>query len=70
MMAGLRIRTFFWYLDAQVTKDVLAVLKEGKFDMEHSHPTERDDLRSKLIDDPPDLVIADFDLMLKKKSLW
>jgi len=68
-MAGLRIRAFFWYLDAQVTDDVLSVLKEGKLDVDHSHLKETDDLRDKLIHDPPDLVIADFDIPLHLRKL-
>lgn len=68
-MAGLRIRAFFWYLDAQVTDDVLSVLKKGKLDVDHSHLKETDDLRDKLINDPPDLVIADFDVPLHLRKL-
>jgi len=61
-MAGLRIRALFWYLDEKVTHDVINILKEGKFDIEHSHLTELDKLRESLIDDPPNLVISDFDI--------
>jgi len=61
-MAGLKLSTCFWYLDPLVTDDVLATLKEGKFDVQHCHYKERDQVRSRLIDDPPDLVISDFDL--------
>jgi PAS domain S-box-containing protein len=61
-MAGLRIRTIFWYLDAQVENDVLGILEEGKFAVDHSHPEKREDLRDRLINDPPDLVISDFDI--------
>ena len=68
-MAGLRIRAFFWYLDAQVTDDVLSVLKEGKLEVDHSHLKETDDLRDKLINNPPDLVIADFDIPLHLRKL-
>jgi PAS domain S-box-containing protein len=68
-MAGLRIRVFFWYLDAQVTDDVLSILKGGKFDVDHSHPKEREELRDKLINDPPDLVISDFDLPLHLRQM-
>lgn len=68
-MAGLRIRAFFWYLDTQVTDDVLSVLKEGKLDVDHCHLKEGDDIRDKLINDPPDLVIADFDIPLHLRKL-
>ena len=64
-MAGLRIRAFFWYLDEQLTNDVLSILKEGKFAVDHSHPKEREELRDTLINDPPDLVISDFDIPLQ-----
>jgi len=61
-MAGLRIRVLFWYLDEKVTRDVVSILQEGKFDTEHSHLTEQEKLRDNLINDPPNLVISDFDI--------
>jgi len=68
-MAGLRIRAFFWYLDEQLTNDVLSILKEGKFAVDHSHPKEREELRDTLINDPPDLVISDFDIPLHLRKM-
>jgi len=61
-MAGLKLSVCFWHLDPLVTDDVLATLKEGKFDVQHSHYKEREQVRIRLIEDPPDLVISDFDL--------
>ena len=61
-MAGLKLSTCFWYLDPQVSDDVLATLKKGNFDVHHGHLKEREQVRKRLIDDPPDLVISDFDL--------
>ncbi len=68
-MAGLRISTFFWYLDSQVADDVLTILKEGKFDVDHSHLKKREELRDKLVNDPPDMVISDFDLPLHQRQV-
>jgi PAS domain S-box-containing protein len=61
-MAGLKLRTFFWYLDPQLSDDVLATLKEGKFDVDHCHCKEREQVRERLKEDRPNLVISDFDL--------
>ncbi|MBE9517088.1 MAG: hypothetical protein IMY68_00925, partial [Bacteroidetes bacterium] len=61
-MAGLKLSVCFWHLDPLVTDDVLATLKEGKFDVQHCHYKEREQVRKRLIEDPPDLVISDFDL--------
>jgi PAS domain S-box-containing protein len=61
-MAGLKLSTFFWYLEPQVTDDTLATLKEGKFDVHFSHYKERKQVRKRLSEDPPDVVISDFDL--------
>jgi len=61
-MAGLKLSVCFWHLDPLVTDDVLATLEEGKFDVQHCHYKEREQVRVRLIEDPPDLVISDFDL--------
>ncbi len=61
-MAGLKLSACFWYLDPLVSDDVLATLKEGKYDVHHCLCQEREKVKKKLRDDPPDLVIADFDL--------
>ncbi len=60
-MAGLKIRICFWYLDPQLVEHVILALKEGKFDVIPSHCTSEKKIQSLLIEDPPDLVIADFD---------
>ncbi len=61
-MAGLKLSACFWYLDPLVSDDVLATLKVGKYDVHHCLCQEREKVKKKLRDDPPDLVIADFDL--------
>ena len=61
-MAGLKLSTCFWYLDPLLTDDVLATLKKGKFDVHHSHCKEREQVKKRLLEDPPDLIISDFDL--------
>ena len=61
-MAGLKISTCFWCLDPLLTDDVLATLKKGKFDVHHSHCKEREQVKKRLLEDPPDLIISDFDL--------
>ncbi|MEA3461701.1 MAG: PAS domain S-box protein, partial [Bacteroidota bacterium] len=61
-MAGLKINACFWYLDPLVTDEVLATLKAGKFDVQHEHCKEREQVKKRLINDPPDLIISDFDL--------
>jgi PAS domain S-box-containing protein len=61
-MAGLKLSVCFWHLEPQVFDDVLSTLKQGKFDVHYSHCKERKQVRKKLSEDPPDLVISDFDL--------
>jgi len=61
-MAGLKLNACLWHLDPAVTDDVLATLKGGKFDVRYCHCTEREEVKKKLINDPPDLIISDFDL--------
>ena len=61
-MTGLKLSTCFWYLDPLLTDDVLATLKKGKFDVHHSHCKERKQVKKRLLEDPPDLIISDFDL--------
>ncbi|MDF1574616.1 MAG: PAS domain S-box protein [Bacteroidales bacterium] len=61
-MAGLKLSACFWYLDPQVSDDVLATLKEGKFDVHHFDCKEREKVKERLSENPPDVVISDFDL--------
>jgi len=61
-MTGLKLNACFWYLDSLLCKDVLATLKEGKFDVQHTDYQEREKISKRLAEDPPDLVISDFDL--------
>ena len=61
-MAGLKLSACFWNLDSLVTDDVLATLKKGKFDVHHSHCKKREQVKKRLLEDPSDLIISDFDL--------
>ncbi len=61
-MAGLKLSACLWYLDPLVTDDVLTTLKKGKFDVHHCHYKERGEVKKRLLEDPPDLIISDFDL--------
>lgn len=61
-MSGLKLSACFWYLEPQLSDDVLTTLKEGKFDVKYYQCKERKQVRKKLSEDPPDLVISDFDL--------
>ncbi len=61
-MAGLKIRICFWYLDPLVVGDVVKTLGEGEIDVIHYQCNERSDLSARLKDNPPDLIIADFDI--------
>jgi len=68
-MAGLKISICFWNLDPLVADDVLLILREGKLDITAHHCKERALLRDMLIDDPPDLIISDFDLSKKLRKV-
>ena len=61
-MAGLKISICFWNLDPLLVDDLLLTLKEGKFDVDSNRCKECDVLKNILTRDPPDLIIADFDL--------
>ncbi len=61
-MAGLKLSVCFWHLDPLLTDEVLATLKKGNFDVQLCHLKEREQVRMRMIEDPPDLVISDFDL--------
>lgn len=64
-MAGLKIKICFWHLDPPVVDDVMDALKKGEMDVDVHHCQKRPVLRKILIDDPPDVVIADFGLSAK-----
>ncbi len=61
-MAGLKISICFWHLDQQLVDDVLLSLKKGKVEVTSFHCKDSSAMRDILIDNPPDLVISDFDL--------
>jgi PAS domain-containing protein len=60
-MGGLKIRICFWYLDPLVVKDVVKTLGEGDIDVVDYQCNDRSDLRTRLRENPPELIIADFD---------
>ncbi len=61
-MAVHTIRICFWHLDPEVEKNVLSTLKKGNYKVQFLHCKERDYLKARLKDNPPDLVISDFNL--------
>ena len=61
-MARLKIRICFWYVDALVVKDVMKILGEGEIDVSYDQCKERSELHTRLKDNPPDLILADFDI--------
>lgn len=69
LMAGLKITICFWYLDPSIMDDVLNTLKEGKLEVSHCHSKERKVLHNSLSEDPPDLIIADFDSPAKSREI-
>jgi len=60
-MGGLKISICFWYLDPLVVKDVINTLGEGGIDVVDYQCHENSDLSARLRENPPDLIIADFD---------
>ena len=60
-MAGLKIEICFWHLDPLVIKDVVKTLKEGEVVVTSYQCRERSELSARLRENPPDLVMADFD---------
>ena len=69
LMASLKITICFWYLDPLVVDDVLNTLRKGKIDVSHSHCKERSVLHARLNEDPPDLIISDFDSPEKSRKI-
>ena len=61
-MAGLKIKICFWYLDQEVVDEIIKTLKENSFDPAPHHCKDRRSLHAILTGQPPDVVIADFDL--------
>ncbi len=61
-MASLKISICFWYLDPLEVKDIVNILKEGEIDVSYFQCRERSELNTRLKENPPDLIIADFDI--------
>ncbi len=68
-MAGLSISICFWHLAPEVEKDVLNTLEKGNYEVNLYHCRERKRLRDRLSENPPDLVISDFNLPPKEKEV-
>ncbi|MCK4747032.1 MAG: PAS domain S-box protein, partial [Bacteroidales bacterium] len=68
-MAGLKITICFWYLDPPVVEDVLKTLKKGKLDVTYFQCGPRAKLSARLSDNPPDLIVADFDSPDKQREV-
>ena len=60
-MASLKISICFWYLDPLVVNDVVHTLGEGDIDVTYCQCKERSELIARLRENPPDLIISDFD---------
>ena len=65
-MAGLKISICFWHLEPTMVDDLLLILKKGKVEVKSYHCKKRGAMRDMLINDPPNLVISDFDLPEKQ----
>lgn len=61
-MAGLKINICFWYLDDNLTEEVLALLEEGNYDPVFCRCKSVSELEQRFEQGDLDLVIADFDL--------
>ena len=68
-MAGLKISICFWYLDPLVVDEVVKTLGEGKIDVTYCQCKQRDELGTRLREDPPDLIVSDFDASTKQKEI-
>jgi PAS domain S-box-containing protein len=68
-MAGLKISICFWHLDPTMVDDLLLILRKGKIEVTSYHCKKRGAMRDMLINDPPNLVISDFDLPEKHREI-
>ena len=68
-MASLKISICFWYLDPLAVNDVVKTLGEGEIDATYFQCTERLELNTRLRENPPDLIIADFDISVKLREV-
>ena len=68
-MASLKISICFWYLDPLAVNDVVKTLGEGEIDATYFQCTERLELNTRLRENPPDLIIADFDISVKLREI-
>ncbi|MFH0756214.1 MAG: PAS domain S-box protein [Bacteroidota bacterium] len=60
-MTGLKIKICFWYLDESVADDVVKTLRDGEIVATYDYCRDHSELSARLADDPPDVIIADFD---------
>jgi len=68
-MASLKISICFWYLDPLVVNDVVRTLREGDVDVTYCQCKERSELNARLSENPPDLIVADFDSPQELRSI-
>lgn len=68
-MASLKISICFWYLDPLLVNDVELTLREGGIDISYSQCEDRTELQTRLCENPPDLIIADFDSPVELREI-
>lgn len=61
-MAGLKIKVCFWRVEPGLVEEVLDILRKGKIEFSTSRCADRSGLESMLEEDPPDLIIADYNI--------
>jgi two-component system sensor histidine kinase/response regulator len=68
-MTGLKISVCFWNLDQPLVEYVLKTFEEGGIVVSYYHCKERSVLHDRLKEDPPDVIIADFDSPAKLRKI-
>lgn len=67
-MTGLKIKICSWKLDPDLSEEVSKILKEGRIDAAYLNQQEKKVLIRNLKDDPPHLIIADYDASAKSRD--
>ncbi len=67
-MTGLKIKICFWYLDESVVDDVMKTLRNGEIVATYDHCRDHSELSARLAEDPPDVIISDFDAPKKARA--
>jgi len=60
-MASLKISICFWYLNPSMVNELVKTLGEGDINVTYCQCKERSELSTRLRENPPDLIISDFD---------